>query len=31
MYGTTLYGKYWYLDLLDLLKEIGCKEGDCVK
>jgi hypothetical protein len=31
MYGTTLCGKYWYLDLLDFLKEIGFKEGDCVK
>jgi hypothetical protein len=30
-YGTTLCGKYWYLDLLDFLKEIGFKEGDCVK
>jgi hypothetical protein len=31
MYGTTLCGKYWYLDLLDVLKEIGFKEGQCVK
>jgi hypothetical protein len=31
MYGTTLSGKYWYLALLDFLKEIGFKEGDCVK
>ena len=31
MYGTTLCRKYWYLDLLDFLKEIGFKEGDCVK
>jgi transposase InsO family protein len=31
MYGTTLCGKYWYLDLLDFLKEIGFKEGDCIK
>jgi hypothetical protein len=31
MYGTTLCGKYWYLDLLDFLQEIGFKEGDCVK
>jgi hypothetical protein len=31
MYGMTLCGKYWYLDLLDFLKEIGFKEGDCVK
>jgi hypothetical protein len=31
MYGTTLCGKYWYLDLLDFLKEIGFKEGNCVK
>jgi hypothetical protein len=31
MYGTTLCGKYWYLDLLDFLKGIGFKEGDCVK
>jgi hypothetical protein len=31
MYSTTLCGKYWYLDLLDFLKEIGFKEGDCVK
>jgi hypothetical protein len=31
MYGTTLCGKYWYLDLLDFLLEIGFKEGDCVK
>jgi hypothetical protein len=31
MYGTTLCGKYWYLDLLDFLKEIGFKEGACVK
>jgi hypothetical protein len=31
MYGTTLCGKYWYLDLLDFLKEIGYKEGDCIK
>jgi hypothetical protein len=31
MYGTTLCGKYWYLDLLEFLKEIGFKEGDCVK
>ena len=23
MYGTALCGKYWYLDLLDFLKEIG--------
>jgi hypothetical protein len=27
MYGTMLCGKYWYLDLLDFLKEIGFKEG----
>jgi hypothetical protein len=31
MYGTTLSGKYWYLALLDFLKEIGFTEGDCVK
>ncbi len=31
MYGTILCGKYWYLDLLDFLKEIGFEEGDCVK
>ena len=31
MYGTTLCRKYWYLNLLDFLKEIGFKEGDCVK
>jgi len=31
MYGTMLCGKYWYLDLLDFLKEIGFKEGDSVK
>jgi hypothetical protein len=31
MYGTTLCGKYWYLDLLDFLKEIGFQEGNCVK
>jgi hypothetical protein len=31
MYGTTLCGKYWYLDLLDFLKEIEFKEGGCVK
>jgi len=31
MYGTTLCGKYWYLDLLDFLKEIEFKEGNCVK
>jgi hypothetical protein len=27
MYGTTLCGKYWYLDLMDFLKQIGFKEG----
>jgi hypothetical protein len=31
MYGTTLCGKYWYLDLLDFLKKMRFKEGDCVK
>ncbi len=31
MYGTTICGKYRYLDLLDFLKEIGFKEGSCVK
>jgi hypothetical protein len=31
MYGTTLCGKYWYLDLMDFLKKIGFKEGNCVK
>jgi hypothetical protein len=31
MYGTTLCGKYWYLDLLDFLWQIGFEEGDCVK
>jgi hypothetical protein len=31
MYDTMLCGKYWYLDLLDFLKQIGFKEGDCVK
>jgi hypothetical protein len=31
MYGTALCGKYRYLDLLDILKEIGFKEGDCIK
>jgi hypothetical protein len=31
IYGTILCGKYWYLDLLDFLKEIGFKEGDWVK
>jgi hypothetical protein len=31
MCGTTLCGKYWYLDLLDFLKELGFKEGGCVK
>jgi hypothetical protein len=31
IYGTTLRRKYWYLDLLDFLKEIGFKEGGCVK
>jgi len=31
MYGTTLCGKYWYLDLLDFLMEIGFKEWGCVK
>jgi hypothetical protein len=31
MYGTTLCGKYWYLDLLDFLQEMGFKEGECVK
>jgi hypothetical protein len=31
MYGMTLCGKYWYLDLLDFLKEIGFQEGNCVK
>jgi hypothetical protein len=31
MYGTTLCGKYWYMDLLDYLKKAGFQEGDCVK
>jgi hypothetical protein len=31
MYGTTLCGKYWYMDLLEYLKEEGFQEGDCVK
>jgi hypothetical protein len=31
MYGTTLCRKYWYLDLLDFLKESVFQEGDCVK
>jgi hypothetical protein len=31
MYSTTLCSKYWHLDLLDFLKEIEFKEGDCVK
>jgi len=31
MYGTTLCGKYWYLNLLDYLKGSGFKEGGSVK
>jgi len=31
MCGTTLCGKYWYLDLLDFLQQIGFEEGDYVK
>jgi hypothetical protein len=31
MYGTTLCIKYWYMDLLDYLKEKEFKEGGCVK
>lgn len=31
MYGITLCGKYWYLNLLHFLKEIGFKEGNRVK
>jgi hypothetical protein len=31
MYGTTLCGKNWYMDLMDFLREIGFKEGDWVK
>jgi len=31
MYGTTQCGKYWYLDLLEFLKDIGFKEGSIVK
>jgi hypothetical protein len=31
MYGTTLCSKYWYMDLIDFLKEIGFKVGGCAK
>jgi hypothetical protein len=31
MYGTTLCGKYWYMDLLDYLKKEVFQEGDCLK
>jgi len=31
MYGTTLCGKYWYMDLMDYLKKAGFEEVDCFK
>jgi len=30
MYGTTLCGKYWYLDLLEHLLELGFKACESV-
>jgi hypothetical protein len=30
MYGTTLCGKYWYLDLTEYLLEIGFKASECM-
>jgi hypothetical protein len=30
MYGTTLCGKYWYLDLTEYLLELGFKPSECV-
>jgi hypothetical protein len=31
MYGTTLCGKYWYLDLTDYLLELGFKPSECMR
>jgi hypothetical protein len=31
MYGTTLCGKYWYLDLTEYLLELGFKPSECVR
>jgi hypothetical protein len=30
MYGTTLCGKYWYLDLTEYLLELGFKPSECM-
>jgi hypothetical protein len=31
MYGTTLCGKYWYLDLLEYLLELGFRASESVR
>jgi hypothetical protein len=31
MYGTTLCGKYWYLDLTEYLLEIGFRASECMR
>jgi len=31
MYGTTLCGKYWYLDLTEYLIELGFKPSECMR
>jgi len=31
MYGTTLCGKYWYLDLTEYLLEVGFKASECMR
>jgi hypothetical protein len=30
MYGTTLCGKYWYMDLTEYLLEVGFKPSECM-
>ncbi len=31
MYGTTLCGKYWYLDLTEFLLEVGFNASECMR
>jgi hypothetical protein len=31
MYGTTLCGKYWYLDLLEYLLELGFRASESIR
>jgi hypothetical protein len=31
MYGTTLCGKYWYMDLTEYMLEVGFKPSECMR